>query len=89
MTSSLSRKRSKPTELMNRYVVIRLGLKPRTRSLEGCCSIQLSYRTKGAFALFAAKVTLFFQLSNKFGKSTQNLRLRCASNGLAPTVKFR
>ena len=45
MTSSLSRKRSKPTELMNRYVVIRLGLKPRTRSLEGCCSIQLSYRT--------------------------------------------
>lgn len=54
MTSSLSRKRSKPTELMNRTFVvgpmgavsvIRLGLKPRTRSLEGCCSIQLSYRT--------------------------------------------
>ena len=27
-------------------LVIRLGLKPRTHSLEGCCSIQLSYRTK-------------------------------------------
>lgn len=28
------------------FSVIRLGLKPRTHSLEGCCSIQLSYRTK-------------------------------------------
>ena len=28
------------------FYVIRLGLKPRTHSLEGCCSIQLSYRTK-------------------------------------------
>ncbi|GEM_PF-1572902 len=27
-------------------LVIRLGLKPRTHSLEGCCSIQLSYRTR-------------------------------------------
>ena len=37
-------------ELINKYLaffsVIRLGLKPRTHSLEGCCSIQLSYRTK-------------------------------------------
>ena len=29
-----------------RGLVIRLGLKPRTHSLEGCCSIQLSYRTR-------------------------------------------
>ena len=28
-----------------KYVVIRKGLEPMTRSLEGCCSIQLSYRT--------------------------------------------
>ena len=27
-------------------LVIRLGLKPRTHSLEGSCSIQLSYRTR-------------------------------------------
>ncbi len=26
--------------------VIRAGFEPTTRSLEGCCSIQLSYRTK-------------------------------------------
>ena len=25
--------------------VIRLGFEPKTHSLEGCCSIQLSYRT--------------------------------------------
>ena len=38
------------SELITKYLaffyVIRLGLKPRTHSLEGCCSIQLSYRTK-------------------------------------------
>ena len=27
------------------FVVIPLGFEPRTHSLEGCCSIQLSYRT--------------------------------------------
>ena len=27
------------------YQVIRLGFEPKTHSLEGCCSIQLSYRT--------------------------------------------
>ncbi len=26
-------------------LVIRLGFEPKTHSLEGCCSIQLSYRT--------------------------------------------
>ena len=26
-------------------VVIRIGFEPMTHSLEGCCSIQLSYRT--------------------------------------------
>ncbi len=27
-------------------IVIRLGFEPKTHSLEGCCSIQLSYRTR-------------------------------------------
>ena len=27
------------------FKVIRLGFEPKTHSLEGCCSIQLSYRT--------------------------------------------
>ena len=27
------------------FFVIRLGFEPKTHSLEGCCSIQLSYRT--------------------------------------------
>ena len=30
-------------------VVIRLGFEPKTHSLEGCCSIQLSYRTDPCF----------------------------------------
>ena len=29
--------------------VIRLGFEPKTHSLEGCCSIQLSYRTDPYF----------------------------------------
>ncbi len=29
--------------------VIRLGFEPKTHSLEGCCSIQLSYRTDPCF----------------------------------------
>jgi len=34
--------------------VIRTGLEPVARSLEGCCSIQLSYRTKMSMFDFAA-----------------------------------
>ena len=30
---------------MRCLLVIRLGFEPKTHSLEGCCSIQLSYRT--------------------------------------------
>ena len=33
-------------------VVIRLGFEPKTHSLEGCCSIQLSYRTDPYFLPF-------------------------------------
>lgn len=40
------------------FAVIRAGLKPATRSLEDCCSIQLSYRTSFA----AAKLIIFPQL---------------------------
>ena len=31
--------------LRSDFSVIRLGFEPKTHSLEGCCSIQLSYRT--------------------------------------------
>ena len=30
---------------LRKFFVIRLGFEPKTHSLEGCCSIQLSYRT--------------------------------------------
>ena len=33
---------------MSSSFVIRLGFEPKTHSLEGCCSIQLSYRTRPA-----------------------------------------
>ena len=41
--------------------VIRLGFEPKTHSLEGCCSIQLSYRTAPIFS--DAKLVLFFQIT--------------------------
>ena len=34
-----------PGSGLRHYLVIRLGFEPKTHSLEGCCSIQLSYRT--------------------------------------------
>ena len=43
--------------------VIPLGFEPKTHSLEGCCSIQLSYGTP----LFAgAKLAHYFNISNLF-----------------------
>ena len=51
------------------FSVIRLGFEPKTHSLEGCCSIQLSYRTNpwllvGQVVLLipkvAAKIAIFF-----------------------------
>ena len=46
------------------YSVIRLGFEPKTHSLEGCCSIQLSYRTDPYVFPFCwkvgAKVVIFF-----------------------------
>ena len=53
-------------ELINKslafFSVIRLGLKPRTHSLEGCCSIQLSYRTKhfGKLNIHLTPVRFFY-----------------------------
>lgn len=59
-------------------LVIRLGFEPKTHSLEGCCSIQLSYQTclyfTGSFeptpiaesiasALSDAKLIIFFYIS--------------------------
>ena len=50
------------------YSVIRLGFEPKTHSLEGCCSIQLSYRTdpyllldsEGLRSKVAAKIVIIF-----------------------------
>ena len=38
------------------FSVIRLGFEPKTHSLEGCCSIQLSYRTDPCVLLCADSV---------------------------------
>ena len=46
-------------------LVIRLGFEPKTHSLEGCCSIQLSYQT---ITLAAAKILLFFKCGYVFAK---------------------
>ena len=53
--------------------VIRAGFEPATHSLEGCCSIQLSYQTKpfspfqgGKISKRGAKLLLFFEISKFF-----------------------
>ena len=38
-------KKESPPFVGDGPLVIRLGFEPKTHSLEGCCSIQLSYRT--------------------------------------------
>ena len=43
-------------------MVTRLGFEPKTHSLEGCCSIQLSYQ---AVTIAGAKVRIFSILSTK------------------------
>ena len=58
-----------PSQVSERVIkVIRLGFEPKTHSLEGCCSIQLSYRTdpyafrdgSPSTGKVGAKVMLFF-----------------------------
>ena len=48
------------------FFVIRLRFERRTHSLEGCCSIQLSYRT--IFFKSVAKVRQFIENSNNLPK---------------------
>ena len=43
--SALARKTPDSCQAHYVFHVIRLGFEPKTHSLEGCCSIQLSYRT--------------------------------------------
>ena len=45
--------------------VIRLGFEPKTHSLEGCCSIQLSYRT--ILVLRVQRYCFFFSHANVLG----------------------
>lgn len=47
-------------------LVIRAGFEPTTHSLEGCCSIQLSYRTSPYLLLANAKIIDFHFLTNIF-----------------------
>ena len=44
------------------FRVIELGFEPKTHSLEGCCSIQLSYLT---ILICGAKVALIFIFANR------------------------
>ena len=45
--------------MVKAYFVIRLGFEPKTHSLEGCCSIQLSYQ---AITFAGAKIRNYFQV---------------------------
>ncbi len=77
MTSSLSRKCSKPTELMNHHV-IPLGFEPKTHSLEGCCSIQLSYGTRCTIVRCGCEDTKIFSFpSLPGGFDAANGRFSC------------
>ena len=53
----------KSPRITSETFVIPLGLEPKTHSLEGCCSIQLSYGTSLRFA--AAKVDIFLITAKK------------------------
>ena len=49
------------------FNVIRLGFEPKTHSLEGCCSIQLSYRTEPYFfRKWVQRYAFSFDLQNLF-----------------------
>ena len=52
-------------------MVTRLGFEPKTHSLEGCCSIQLSYQ---AITFAAAKVRLFSMRGSGEAKKKQRCR---------------
>ncbi len=54
--------------------MIPLGLEPKTHSLEGCCSIQLSYGTSSSVDDFAgAKVHIFLETA-KFSVSKSDFK---------------
>ena len=49
-----------PSQISERAIkVIRLGFEPKTHSLEGCCSIQLSYRTDPLCFRVGAEVEIY------------------------------
>ena len=47
-------------------LVIPLGFEPKTHSLEGCCSIQLSYGTYTFLRFAAAKLQKYFQSATDY-----------------------
>ena len=63
-------KKRSPEDCALLLVVIRLGFEPKTHSLEGCCSIQLSYRTDPYFSCqrvlilkVGANIVVFFEIT--------------------------
>ena len=54
--------------MVKAYFVIRLGFEPKTHSLEGCCSIQLSYQT---IALRLQRYGFFSMCESTFCKKMQ------------------
>ena len=61
------------------FNVIRLGFEPKTHSLEGCCSIQLSYRTSPFLSSgdeplpkVGAKIAIFFGYARLFPLFMEN-----------------
>ena len=61
--------------------MIRLGFEPKTHSLEGCCSIQLSYQT---IAICGCKNSDFFDVrACFFGKKQKNALFLFLLDGLA------
>ena len=45
------------------FFVIQAGFEPTTHSLEGCCSIQLSYWTRNRFFFASAKLVFFLNIA--------------------------
>ena len=84
-SSSIRKKHSTEVECFC-FFVIRTGFEPVTHSLEGCCSIQLSYRTRPSFkwtlgesfSKVGAKIVIILGFAISFGSFVWVLTPICA-----------